>query len=163
MDCSPPGFSVHGILQARVLEWFAISFSKMASVGPRIKRMRARTSTLLQSWIWVCRRERPKDGYSHPCWVLWGLPTVTDPPCHLRPAAARAPFLSVCAFPASDTSVSKLLWNLGKMCFLACFLGLLRIHLISRGVSAFPSWQLHVTTLHLLWPGAFAAFTQSGP
>ena len=28
MDCSLPGFSVHGILQARTLEWVAISFSK---------------------------------------------------------------------------------------------------------------------------------------
>ena len=27
MDCSLPGFSVHGIFQARVPEWFAISFS----------------------------------------------------------------------------------------------------------------------------------------
>ena len=27
MDCSLPGSSVHGILQARVLEWVAISFS----------------------------------------------------------------------------------------------------------------------------------------
>ena len=27
MDCSPPGSSVHGISQARVLEWGAISFS----------------------------------------------------------------------------------------------------------------------------------------
>ena len=26
MDCSPPGFSVHGIFQARVLEWVTISF-----------------------------------------------------------------------------------------------------------------------------------------
>ena len=26
MDCSPPGSSVHGILQARILEWFAIYF-----------------------------------------------------------------------------------------------------------------------------------------
>ena len=26
MDCSPPGFSVHGIFQARVLEWGAIDF-----------------------------------------------------------------------------------------------------------------------------------------
>ena len=26
MDCSPPGSSVHGILQARILEWVAISF-----------------------------------------------------------------------------------------------------------------------------------------
>ena len=24
MDCSPPGSSVHGILQARILEWVAI-------------------------------------------------------------------------------------------------------------------------------------------
>ena len=28
MDCSPPGFSVHGISQARILEGVAISFSK---------------------------------------------------------------------------------------------------------------------------------------
>ena len=27
MDCSPPDFSVHGILQGRKLEWVAISFS----------------------------------------------------------------------------------------------------------------------------------------
>ena len=27
MDCSPPGSSVHGIFQARVLEWCAIAFS----------------------------------------------------------------------------------------------------------------------------------------
>ena len=27
MDCSSPGSSVQGILQARVLEWVAISFS----------------------------------------------------------------------------------------------------------------------------------------
>ena len=27
MDCSLPGSSVHGILQARVLEWFVIAFS----------------------------------------------------------------------------------------------------------------------------------------
>ena len=26
MDCSPPGSSVHGIFQARALEWIAISF-----------------------------------------------------------------------------------------------------------------------------------------
>ena len=28
MDCSLPGSSVHGIFQARVLEWVAIAFSK---------------------------------------------------------------------------------------------------------------------------------------
>ena len=29
MDCSPPGSSIHGIFQARLLEWGAIAFSKM--------------------------------------------------------------------------------------------------------------------------------------
>ena len=29
MDCSPPGSSVHRTLQARVLEWVAIAFSKI--------------------------------------------------------------------------------------------------------------------------------------
>ena len=31
MDCSLPGFSVHGIFQVRVLEWVAISFSRRSS------------------------------------------------------------------------------------------------------------------------------------
>ena len=31
MDCSFPGSSVHGILWARILEWFAISFSRGSS------------------------------------------------------------------------------------------------------------------------------------
>ena len=31
MDCSLPGSSVHGILQARILEWVAISFTRGSS------------------------------------------------------------------------------------------------------------------------------------
>ena len=34
MDCSPPGFCVHAILQARALQWVAIPFSR-ASSWPR--------------------------------------------------------------------------------------------------------------------------------
>ena len=30
MDCSLPGSSIHGIFQARILEWVAISFSRYA-------------------------------------------------------------------------------------------------------------------------------------
>ena len=45
MDCSLPGSSLHGILQARVLEWVAISFS--------------------------IALEKP---YSQPCfWVIWRM------------------------------------------------------------------------------------------
>ena len=33
MDCSLPGSSVHGIFQARVLEWGATAFSDIESIG----------------------------------------------------------------------------------------------------------------------------------
>ena len=39
MDCSPPGSSVHGILQARMLEWVAIPFSRGSSQS--------------RDWTWV--------------------------------------------------------------------------------------------------------------
>ena len=35
MDCSPPGSSIHGIFQARVLEWGAVAFSD--SLKPSIQ------------------------------------------------------------------------------------------------------------------------------
>ena len=37
MDCSLPGFSVHGILQARTLEWVAISFSILQYTHVQLK------------------------------------------------------------------------------------------------------------------------------
>ena len=56
-DCSPPGSSVHGALQARILEWAAILFSRGSS-RPRdqtwVSRITGRFST-----IWATR-EAPK-------------------------------------------------------------------------------------------------------
>ena len=40
VDCSPPGSSVHGILQARLLEWVAISFSRIYMSNLHISYMR---------------------------------------------------------------------------------------------------------------------------
>ena len=34
MDCSPPGFSVLGIFQARIVEWSAIAFSESMPIPP---------------------------------------------------------------------------------------------------------------------------------
>ena len=34
MDCSPPGSSIHGIFQARVLEWGDIAFSNEDAYEP---------------------------------------------------------------------------------------------------------------------------------
>jgi len=33
IDGSPPGFSIPGILQARILEWVAISFSSITAIA----------------------------------------------------------------------------------------------------------------------------------
>ena len=38
MDCSPPGSSVHGILQARILEWVG-SHSLLQGLNPRLLRL----------------------------------------------------------------------------------------------------------------------------
>ena len=35
IDCSLPGFSIHGIFQARIVEWVTISFSKAQLEGER--------------------------------------------------------------------------------------------------------------------------------
>ena len=43
MDCSPPGSSVHEILQARILEWVAISFSLKESQKEKKERKGLRT------------------------------------------------------------------------------------------------------------------------
>ena len=52
MDCSPPGSSVHGISQARILEWVAISFSRgppILGIQPGSPALRA-DSLLLSCW-----------------------------------------------------------------------------------------------------------------
>ena len=48
VDCSLPGSSVHGILQARVLEWVAIAFSgglPDPGIEPRSPALKADTLT----------------------------------------------------------------------------------------------------------------------
>ena len=49
MDCSLPGSSVHGILQARVLEWLAVSFSRRSSQP----RDRTRVSSIPGRTPWI--------------------------------------------------------------------------------------------------------------
>ena len=55
MDCSPPGSSVHGIFQARVLEWVAIAFSDnpehwFLKCGPQTIRISTTWKHKFQSW-----------------------------------------------------------------------------------------------------------------
>ena len=49
MDCSPPGSSVHGILQVRILEWVAISLSKGSS--PPRDQTHVSCVSCIGSWV----------------------------------------------------------------------------------------------------------------
>ena len=49
MDCSPPGFSVHRISQARILEWVAISYSR----GPSQPRDWTHVSCIFCTGRWI--------------------------------------------------------------------------------------------------------------
>ena len=52
MDCSPPGSSVHGISQARILEWVAISFSRSSQSSDWTWTPAMRADSLI---IWATR------------------------------------------------------------------------------------------------------------
>ena len=60
MDCSLPGSSVHGILQARVLEWGAIAFSRELSRPrdqTRVSRIPGRRFNLWATPMLLLKRE----------------------------------------------------------------------------------------------------------
>ena len=50
MDCGPPGFSVHGISQGRILEWVAIPFSRGSS-RPRDQTQVSRIAGSILGWL----------------------------------------------------------------------------------------------------------------
>ena len=50
MDCSLPGSSVHGIFQARVLEWGAIAFSDMHITFSLFIHLSVNTYIVFMSW-----------------------------------------------------------------------------------------------------------------
>ena len=52
MDCSPPGSSIHGISQARIVDWVAISFSNIAPAAAAAAAAAAAKS--LQSCLTLC-------------------------------------------------------------------------------------------------------------
>ena len=59
MDCSLPGSSVHGIFQARVLEWVAIAFSGK-QCGDSFKNWKYNCHTTQQSYCWAYTPRKPE-------------------------------------------------------------------------------------------------------
>ena len=89
MHCSPPGSSVHGISQARILEWVAISFSRGSSKprdGTQVSCLTGRlftTETLVknptamwETWVWSLGWEDPleKGMATYSCILAWKIP-----------------------------------------------------------------------------------------
>ena len=80
MDCSPPSSSVHGIFQARLLEWVAISFSRGSS-QPRDWTWVSCTAGRLFT-VWATRealswqRNWPRRTDSTGCGCQVGIPTA---------------------------------------------------------------------------------------
>ena len=62
MDCSPPGSTVHGIFQARVLEWGAIAFSNAWKWKVKVKSL-SRVRLLVTPWT-VAHQAQPSMGFS---------------------------------------------------------------------------------------------------
>ena len=82
MDCSLPGSSVHGIFQARILEWIAITFSRghlrplNSLVAQRLKRLPARQETQVQSLGWKDPLE--KGIATHSSILAWIIPQTKE-------------------------------------------------------------------------------------
>ena len=74
MDCSPPGSSVHGIFQARVLEWGAITFSVSFSGIPLRSLQFSSQTWNIDSKQWVSLTFPPVNEFLlwHPIGV-WSL------------------------------------------------------------------------------------------
>ena len=69
MDCSLPGSSIHGIVQARVLEWGAIAFSYMGSSSLNLP-------TMQETWVQFLGWEDPleKEMATHSRILAWRIP-----------------------------------------------------------------------------------------
>ena len=52
-DCSPPGSSVQGILQAGILEWVAMTSSRGSSASRLNKEWRMAAFPMLPGWTYI--------------------------------------------------------------------------------------------------------------
>ena len=77
MNCSPPGSSIHGILQARTLEWVAISFSNAWKWKVKVKSL-SRVWLFTTPWT-VVYQAPPSMGFSRKeYWSGVPLPSSSD-------------------------------------------------------------------------------------
>ena len=76
MDCSLPGSSVHGILQAKILEWVAISFSRGSSRPTNQTQVSCIAGRLFTDWA---MGEAPSKAFIATAKSLQSCLTLCDP------------------------------------------------------------------------------------
>ena len=91
-DCSPPGSSVHGIFQAKILEWVAIPFS-MGSSQPRDQTVLSYTASRFFT-IWATREAL----YPPTAKSLQSCPTLCNPKDYTVHGILQARILEWAAF-----------------------------------------------------------------
>ena len=86
MDCSPPGSSVHGIFQARVLEWGAIAFSKYMieiTLNPILPLLATLPSLRHCPRCWTFKGYEvitlEKEMATHSSILAWRIPRTAEP------------------------------------------------------------------------------------
>ena len=81
VDYSPPSSSVHGIFQARILEWVAISFSSAWKWKVKMKLLSLKSCVRLLATPWIVAHQAPPSmGFSRQkYWSGVPLPSPTDP------------------------------------------------------------------------------------
>ena len=104
MDCCLPGSSVHGISQARTLEWVAISFSRESS-WPR-DQIQVSCVSYISRWIlyhWATweRRQRASCNFAH-SWCWWN---ACSPLWKFTPWRFLSRGLLYCVLPTSQAQV----------------------------------------------------------
>ena len=77
MDCSPPGSSVLGILQAKRLEWVAMPSSRASLVAQSVKNLPATQETWVRFLGWEDPLE--KKMAIHSSILAWEIPRTEEP------------------------------------------------------------------------------------
>ena len=126
MDCSPPGSSIHGILQERILDWVAIFFSRGSS-WPRdrnwISHLAGRSGFshvqfFATQWTVACQApvsmglSRQPNWSGLPCLPPRGLPNPGIKPASAMSSALKAGSLTLAPPTKPRWSISVLLDSL---------------------------------------------------
>ena len=153
-DCSTPGSSVHGILQARILECVAISSSKGSSQPRDLTQVSCIAGRFFTIWVTLSLGEI-SPGAVHSLWSRWVTYSLLEhswPLASLFPQPLTLPLPPPpTASPVSCVSCIFLSWfmlPLWRDTFCSCFLGkrafkvnFLRLCLCEND-SALLDWQL---------------------